>query len=89
MATFDPGQPTHADLPPAPDVAGTYGLVEVYRITERRDDAIYRTEWVGFAWRLLGDSSQHSIPDLMYSSLSTKQAERLLADNFFTIIKVR
>jgi hypothetical protein len=63
-------------------------LVEVFRITERRDGAVYKTERVGFEWVPLDEASTPP-EDLIYTPLSTKEAEKLAEQGGSTIRRTR
>lgn len=77
------------DIPELPQEPGTYALRELYRVTEMRGDAVYRTVSAGLAWvplsvglgRLPGS-------DLMVNSLSTSLVRELSRERISTIKRV-
>lgn len=85
---FHPGEPTHVGVPDAPVKPGTYSLRDVWKVTERRDGMVYKTEHVGEQWQMMS-SSAYQVGDLIYASLPTSRTEQLIIENFFTIITVR
>ena len=64
-------------------------LIEVWRITERRGGATYRTEFVEERWVPMEQRFKSGDPDLVFSSLSTTRTEELLAKGMNTIRRVR
>lgn len=55
------------------DMSGVEVLRTVWRITERRDGAVYRTEKIGTEWVPMDSVAGRmgTVGDLIYSSMST------------------
>lgn len=81
---------TLPDIPELPQEPGLYSLREIYRVTEWRDKAVYKTVHVGYAW-IATDVPLGRIPgesDLMSGALSSHVSVELSKEGISTIKRV-
>jgi len=64
-------------------------LIEVWRITERRGGAVFRTKFIEERWVPMEARFSSGDPDLIYASLSTKRTDEIYAAGGNTIRRVK
>lgn len=76
------------EIPALPAEPGHYSLSEIYRVTEWRGGAVYRTEFVGLGWRDIV-VPQPLPADTFWNSLRTAWAKECHGKKIYTMRSVR